>query len=43
MGSHVLAHASAASRDKDPDARGGAAVSLEELLGPAGAAMGSGR
>jgi len=44
MGSHVIAHADAASRDRDPDARGGTAVAGEELLGPgAVGAAGSGR
>jgi copper chaperone NosL len=36
MGSHVIAHADAASRESDPDARGGVAVSPTELFGPAG-------
>jgi copper chaperone NosL len=36
MGSHVIAHADAASRDQDPDARGGTPVALPELFGPAG-------
>lgn len=33
MGSHVIAHADAASRDADPDARGGAALAAAELFG----------
>jgi len=33
MGSHVIAHADAASRDADADARTGAPVSAAELLG----------
>jgi copper chaperone NosL len=36
MGSHLLAHAGAASRDADPAARGGAPVALREIFGPAG-------
>jgi len=36
MGSHLVAHASAASRDADPAAAGGAPVSVQELFGPAG-------
>jgi copper chaperone NosL len=36
MGSHLLAHASAAARDADPDARGGAAVDVTDLFGPSG-------
>ena len=36
MGSHVIAHADAASRDSDPDARGGAPVSPAEIFGAAG-------
>jgi copper chaperone NosL len=34
MSSHLIAHASAASRDQDPDARGGTDVPRTELLGP---------
>jgi len=33
MGSHVIAHADAASRDADPDARGGSPVAPAEVLG----------
>ena len=36
MGSHLVAHADAASRDADADAAGGAAVSAAELFGPPG-------
>ncbi|MGH9399079.1 MAG: nitrous oxide reductase accessory protein NosL [Thermoanaerobaculia bacterium] len=36
MGSHLLAHAGAASRDADPTARGGAPVAPQEIFGPAG-------
>jgi copper chaperone NosL len=36
MGSHLIAHADPASRDGDPDARGGIAVAAAELFGPAG-------
>jgi copper chaperone NosL len=36
MGSHVVAHADAASRDQDADARGGTPVSAAELFGTAG-------
>ncbi len=35
MGSHVIAHADAASRDLDPASRGGAALSASELFGAA--------
>jgi copper chaperone NosL len=34
MGSHVVAHESAASRDGDPDAKTGAPVTATELFGP---------
>jgi copper chaperone NosL len=34
MGSHVVAHADAASRDADPDARGGSPVPASEMFGP---------
>jgi copper chaperone NosL len=33
MRSHLVAHVDAASRDADPDARGGVAVSASELFG----------
>jgi copper chaperone NosL len=36
MGSHVIAHADAASRDQDPVALGGSPVTPAELFGPAG-------
>lgn len=36
MGSHVVAHADAASRDEDERARGGTSVPPEELFGPGG-------
>jgi copper chaperone NosL len=41
MSSHLLAHASAASRDADPAAAGGAAVPASELFGPEGPPDGS--
>ncbi len=40
MGSHVIAHADAASRDADPDARTGQAVPAVELLGTPGRSEG---
>jgi copper chaperone NosL len=36
MGSQVIAHADAASRDSDPDARAGSPVAASELFGPSG-------
>jgi len=33
MGSHLLAYASAASRDADPDAAGGKTVAADAVLG----------
>jgi copper chaperone NosL len=36
MGSHVIAHETAASRDADPDAKAGTPVSATELFGPTG-------
>lgn len=36
MNSHVIAHATAASRDADPDARGGAPVPATDLFGRSG-------
>ncbi len=36
MASRLIAHADAASRDADPDARGGAPQTLAEVFGPAG-------
>jgi copper chaperone NosL len=43
MGSHLIAHADAASRDRDPAARGGTPVTAVELFGPSRAAAGSER
>ena len=43
MGSHLIAHADAASRDQDPDARGGTPVPAAELFGSAGPPIGGGR
>ncbi len=43
MGSHVVAHADAASRDLDPDARGGSPVAPSELFGPGGPPTGGRR
>jgi len=37
MGSHLLAHADAASRDADADAKGGTPRTLAEVFGPGGA------
>jgi copper chaperone NosL len=37
MSSHVVAHADVASRDQDPDARTGLAVSVSEAFGKTGA------
>ena len=36
MGSHLIAHADAASRDQDPEAKAGSPVTIAELFGPAG-------
>ena len=41
MGSHVIAHADAASREQDADARGGTPVALTELFGPQGPPVGA--
>jgi copper chaperone NosL len=41
MGSHLIAHADQASRDQDPAARGGAAVTPAELFGPDGPPAGT--
>jgi copper chaperone NosL len=41
MSSHLIAHADAASRDADPDARGGALVALEEVFGLEGPPKGA--
>jgi len=38
MGSHLIAHADAASRQADPDAQGGTSVLREEVFGPRGEA-----
>lgn len=43
MGSHLIAHADAASRDQDEDARGGAPVALSEIFGAAGPPAGERR
>jgi len=43
MGSHVIAHADAASRDQDADARGGTPVLPPELFGPSGPPVGEPR
>jgi len=36
MGSHLMAHADAASRQADPEAMEGTSVRVEELFGPSG-------
>ena len=36
MGSHLIAHADAASRDADPDAKGGTPRTLADVFGPGG-------
>jgi len=33
MGSHLIAHADAASRDQDPDARGGTPMTADDVFG----------
>ena len=43
MGSHAIAHADAASRDADPDARTGAPLTAPELFGPGGPPVGAAR
>jgi len=43
MSSHLLAHADAASRAQDQDARGGTPVAAGELFGPTGPPSGAGR
>jgi copper chaperone NosL len=43
MGSQLVAHADAASREQDPDARVGTPVAPAELFGPGGPPVGSGR
>ena len=40
MGSHLLAHADASSRDRDPAARNGEPVTMREVLGPSAPAGG---
>ena len=41
MGSHIVAHRDAASRDADPDASGGSPLTPAEVFGPAGPPGGS--
>ena len=36
MSSHLIAHADEASRDADPDARGGSPARIDEVFGPKG-------
>jgi copper chaperone NosL len=36
MASHIVAHADPASRDQDPDVKGGESVPLTDLFGPGG-------
>lgn len=43
MGSHVIAHSDAASRDQDADARAGSPLPARELFGPAGPPVGGAR
>jgi copper chaperone NosL len=43
MGSHVIAHADAASRDRDPAARSGTAVAPADVFGPGGPPTGGPR
>lgn len=43
MGSHVIAHADAASRDQDAVARSGGPVAASELFGPSGPPTGEDR
>jgi copper chaperone NosL len=43
MGSHLVAHADAGSRDRDAAARGGASVAPGEIFGAGGAPAGSRR
>lgn len=40
MGSHLIAHADAASREADPDARGGVPLMANEVFGPQGPPQG---
>lgn len=41
MSHHLIAHESAASRDSDPDAKGGQPVLLQEVFGPKGPPTGA--
>ena len=41
MNHKLLAHENAASRDADPDSRGGRSVDLQEIFGPQGPPRGS--
>jgi copper chaperone NosL len=41
MASHLMAHADIASRDADPDARGGTPRTVAEIFGPGGAPGGN--
>lgn len=41
MGSHLMAHADAASREADPDAKGGTLAAVAEVFGAAGAPAGT--
>jgi copper chaperone NosL len=41
MSSHLIAHRDASSRDADPDASGGADLSVREVFGPSGPPGGS--
>jgi copper chaperone NosL len=41
MGSHLLAHADAASRDADPEAAGGSARTAADVFGPGGPPRGA--
>ncbi len=43
MGSRIVAHASAASRDEDPDAAGGMTVAVADVLGAGHASRDEGR
>jgi copper chaperone NosL len=43
MGSHAIAHADAASRDADEDARAGTPLTATELFGPDGPPIGASR
>jgi copper chaperone NosL len=43
MGSHAIAHADAASRDADPEARAGEPLTPAELFGPGGPPVGRAR